>query len=183
MAARCLRARLDEAPDRPTLIALHHPPIPTGIDWLTENPDAEWVERLRAVVEGRPNIVALVAGHVHRTIITGWAGTTVIVCSSTAPQVALDLRPIDPERPDDTEIFGVDDFKESEVTIKARLKTVPIQQWSVGREYRRRLKKAFDASGIHFAFPTVQVAQGDDAGAAARQALELTKAKAAPEGA
>jgi len=51
------------------------------------------------------------------------------------------------------EIFGVDDFKESEVTIKARLKTVPIQQWTVGREYRRRLKKAFDARGIEIPFP------------------------------
>ena len=43
----------------------------------------------------------MVAGHVHRPIITGWAGTTLIVCPSTAPQVALDLRPIDPDRPDD----------------------------------------------------------------------------------
>lgn len=51
------------------------------------------------------------------------------------------------------EIFGVDDFKDSEVTIKARLKTVPIQQWNVGREYRRRLKKAFDAQGIEIPFP------------------------------
>jgi len=51
------------------------------------------------------------------------------------------------------EIFGVDDFKESEVTIKARLKTQPIQQWPIGREYRRRLKKAFDAEGIEIPFP------------------------------
>ena len=33
--AEWLRERLDEAPDRPTLIALHHPPIATGIGWLT----------------------------------------------------------------------------------------------------------------------------------------------------
>lgn len=51
------------------------------------------------------------------------------------------------------EIFGVDDFKESEITIKARIKTLPIQQWAVGREYRRRLKKAFDARGIEIPFP------------------------------
>jgi small conductance mechanosensitive channel len=51
------------------------------------------------------------------------------------------------------EVFGVDAFKESEVTIKARLKTLPIQQWTVGREYRRRLKKAFDAHGIEIPFP------------------------------
>ena len=41
--AAWLRARLDEAPDRPTLIVLHHPPIATGISWMTENPDADWI--------------------------------------------------------------------------------------------------------------------------------------------
>jgi len=51
------------------------------------------------------------------------------------------------------EIFGVDDFRESAVTIKARLKTLPIEQWAVGREYRRRLKKAFDAAGVQIPFP------------------------------
>lgn len=51
------------------------------------------------------------------------------------------------------EVFGVDDFGESEVTIKARFKTLPIEQWNVGREYRRRLKKAFDARGIEIPFP------------------------------
>jgi small conductance mechanosensitive channel len=51
------------------------------------------------------------------------------------------------------EVFGVDAFKDSEVTIKARLKTLPSQQWNVGREYRRRLKKAFDARGIEIPFP------------------------------
>ena len=99
--ARWLRERLDESPDRPTLIALHHPPISTGIGWLTEDPAAAWIARLRGIVEGRRNIVAIVAGHVHRPIITNWGGTTLIVCPSTAPQVALDLRPIDPDRPDD----------------------------------------------------------------------------------
>jgi small conductance mechanosensitive channel len=53
----------------------------------------------------------------------------------------------------DIEVFGVDDFGESSVTIKVRLKTLPIHQWSVGREYRRRLKKAFDQRGIVIPFP------------------------------
>ena len=51
------------------------------------------------------------------------------------------------------EVFGVDQFGESEVVIKARIKTQPITQWTVGREYRRRLKKAFDAQGIEIPFP------------------------------
>jgi Icc protein len=95
-----LRARLAEEPERPTLIVLHHPPIETGLSWMTENPDAGWTHRLRAVIEANTNIVAMIAGHLHRAVITKWAGTTLAVCPSTAPQVALDLQPIDPELPD-----------------------------------------------------------------------------------
>jgi len=51
------------------------------------------------------------------------------------------------------EILGVDDFADSAVVIKARLKTLPLKQFFVGREYRRRLKKAFDAAGIEIPFP------------------------------
>lgn len=51
------------------------------------------------------------------------------------------------------EILGVDDFADSAVNIKVRLKTLPLQQWNVGREYRRRLKKAFDAARIEIPFP------------------------------
>jgi small conductance mechanosensitive channel len=51
------------------------------------------------------------------------------------------------------EIIGVDGFSDSAVIIKARLKTLPIKQWMVGREYRRRLKKAFDAEKIEFPLP------------------------------
>lgn len=51
------------------------------------------------------------------------------------------------------EIFGVDVFGDSAVTIKARIKTQPGQQWSVSREYNRRIKHAFDAKGISIPFP------------------------------
>ena len=51
------------------------------------------------------------------------------------------------------EILGVDAFGESEVVMKARIKTLPIEQWAVGREYRRRLKKAFEQEKIEIPFP------------------------------
>jgi len=54
---------------------------------------------------------------------------------------------------DDVEVFGVDGFADSAVTIKGRLRTQPIKQWDVGREYRRRLKHAFDREGIEIPFP------------------------------
>ena len=98
--AAWLRDRLAEAPERPTLIVLHHPPIESGHSWMTEDPEAEWVKRLEAIVSAHGNVVALVAGHLHRPVVTQWAGTILACCPSTAPQVALDFESIDPERPD-----------------------------------------------------------------------------------
>jgi moderate conductance mechanosensitive channel len=54
---------------------------------------------------------------------------------------------------EDMEVFGVDAFGDSAVVIKGRIKTTPIQQWTVGREFLRRVKKAFDAEGIEIPFP------------------------------
>ncbi len=51
------------------------------------------------------------------------------------------------------EIFGVDKFDDSAVVIKGRIKTRPIQQWAVGREFLRRIKYAFDANDIEIPFP------------------------------
>lgn len=103
-----LRARLAEAPDRPTLLVLHHPPIESGHSWMTENPEALWVKRLESIVSAQSNIVAIVAGHLHRPVVTQWAGTTLAICPSTAPQVALDFQPIDPEAPDDRPMIVAD---------------------------------------------------------------------------
>ncbi|TMJ19537.1 MAG: phosphodiesterase [Alphaproteobacteria bacterium] len=107
--AAWLEARLDEAPERPTALVLHHPPIATGLSWMTENPDAAWIARLRAVVEGRANIVGIIAGHLHRPVAARWAGTSLAVCPATAPQVALDFKPIDLESPDGRPMIVMDE--------------------------------------------------------------------------
>lgn len=59
------------------------------------------------------------------------------------------------------EIFGVDKFADSAVIMKARFKTLPIQQWSVGREFNRRIKKAFDEKGIEIPFPHSTIYWGE----------------------
>ena len=51
------------------------------------------------------------------------------------------------------EMLGVDQFAESAVIIKCRIKTKPIQQWRIGREMNRRIKNTFDARGIEMPFP------------------------------
>ncbi len=60
------------------------------------------------------------------------------------------------------EIVGVENFADSAVTIRARIKTKPAEQWKIGREYRRRLKKAFDAQRIEIPFPMRTLLLGED---------------------
>ena len=59
------------------------------------------------------------------------------------------------------EILGVDSFDDSQVTIKLRIKTLPLKQWTVGRELRRRIKNTFDSRGIEIPFPHVSVYFGE----------------------
>lgn len=60
------------------------------------------------------------------------------------------------------EILGVDRFEDSAVVVRARVKTQPIQQWAVGREFNRRMKKRFDALGIEIPFPHATIYFGAD---------------------
>jgi Icc protein len=79
--------RLAEQPIRPTVIFQHHPPFATGIGWMDEmgldNTDDE-----AAVIERHPQVVAVLAGHIHRPISTGFAKTLAICAPSTAAQLA-----------------------------------------------------------------------------------------------
>lgn len=106
--AAWLKARLAEQPTRKTLIVLHHPPVELGIPWMNTDPAEPWVSRLADALGKNGNIVSLICGHIHRSTSTAWEGMVVSSCPSTAPQVALDLRPIDPEMPDQRDLIVAD---------------------------------------------------------------------------
>jgi moderate conductance mechanosensitive channel len=76
---------------------------------------------------------------------------------------------------------GVDQLGDFAVQIRAKMMTLPGEQFVIRRQAHAMIKKAFDENGIKFAFPTVQIAgEGDAATAAeARHALELTQPAAA----
>ena len=95
-----LDAELAKQPERPTVIALHHPPIKTGIGWLTADPNADWVIRLRDVILKHSQVEHIMAGHIHRSIYKAFAGTSLSVTQAIAPQTKLELADIDPNVPD-----------------------------------------------------------------------------------
>lgn len=83
---RCLGA----APDRPTLVFMHHPPARTGIAAM-DAMRCEGGEAMAEVVGRHPQVVRVVCGHVHRAISLGWAGTTLCIAPSVTAQLELDL--------------------------------------------------------------------------------------------
>lgn len=89
-----LEARLAEAPGRPTLVAIHHPPRTTGLpmDPIGLVDDAAFA----AVIARHPQVALVVAGHVHRPIVMGFAGTTCVTAPSVAHQLEVDFAPAAP---------------------------------------------------------------------------------------
>jgi moderate conductance mechanosensitive channel len=54
-------------------------------------------------------------------------------------------------------VLGIDRLDGGAVLIKANIRTRPLQQWAVAREFNRRLKKRFDSEGIALALPATSL--------------------------
>jgi 3',5'-cyclic AMP phosphodiesterase CpdA len=110
---------LSDAPRRPAIVALHHPPFATGIRHM----DVQGCHDsggLAEVLRRHPQVLATVAGHVHRTVVTSFAGRPATIAPSPAHAVSLALAPDAPPtfhleppglhlhvwQPDDTSPFG-----------------------------------------------------------------------------
>lgn len=85
-----LEQALSAAPDRPTMVMMHHPPFTAYIGHM----DAIALrdrEAFARVIERHPQVEAVVCGHVHRPITRRLAGTIVWAAPSCAHQIELDL--------------------------------------------------------------------------------------------
>lgn len=78
---------------RPVLLCLHHPPFDIGVPGMDaircrgEGELADWLRR-------RPNVAAVLCGHVHRLVATLFAGRPAYTAPSTAHQIALQDGPL-----------------------------------------------------------------------------------------
>jgi 3',5'-cyclic AMP phosphodiesterase CpdA len=86
-----LADQLEQHPERPTIVAMHHPPFLTGIAEM-DTINCANSAALGALVAEHPQIERIICGHVHRAIAARWNGTVVTTSPATAHQVALDLR-------------------------------------------------------------------------------------------
>jgi 3',5'-cyclic-AMP phosphodiesterase len=88
-----LEAQLTEDRDTPTIVAMHHLPLPTGIPAM----DALGLPRgdrvaIDELVAAFPHVGAIVTGHVHRAVVGTLGGCAVFACPSAWMQLALDLQ-------------------------------------------------------------------------------------------
>ena len=86
-----LDARLGEAPTKPTMIFMHHPPFKTAIDYM-DGIGLEGADAMADVVRRHPQVERVVCGHLHRSIQSRWAGTLAMTAPGTAHQICLDVR-------------------------------------------------------------------------------------------
>jgi 3',5'-cyclic-AMP phosphodiesterase len=89
---------LDASPEHPTLIAMHHPPLRTGVPAWDAIGLADGSRRsLDEVLDGHRQVRGIVAGHLHRTMVGALAGCSVLTVPSTYVQGRLDFGLREPE--------------------------------------------------------------------------------------
>jgi 3',5'-cyclic-AMP phosphodiesterase len=111
-----LAATLAAAPGTPTLLALHHPPLATGIPGFDKFglPPADR-RALGEVVEANPQVRRIVAGHMHRTMSAELGGRSVLAAPSTYVQAELDFGAEEIEVSGDPSGFAVHAFVDGEL--------------------------------------------------------------------
>ena len=89
---RWLDAELAAAPEIPTIVAMHHPPILTGVPvWDDLGLPLSDRRGLRDVVRRHPQVCRVVGGHVHRMMSADLAGCPVVTVPSTYVQARLNF--------------------------------------------------------------------------------------------
>jgi Icc protein len=86
-----LDGTLSAAPNRPTLLLMHHPPFATGIEYMDRH-GLEDAAAFCSVIARHPQVERILCGHLHRAIDRRFAGTVAGTAPSTAHQIRLDLR-------------------------------------------------------------------------------------------
>lgn len=106
-------------------------------------------------------VVNLSRGHAQAVVDAGVSyGADLQLAMQVMSQTAQGMREdaqFGPKILDAFEMVGVERWDDSAIVLRGRFKVAPLEQWSVRREYLRRLKPAFDRAGIEIPFPQLSV--------------------------
>lgn len=89
---RWLTDVLDESGNRPTVIAMHHPPFLSGVHWM-DTMCLQGMDVFSKIVARRSNVVRILCGHLHRPLTATIGGVTTTVGISTVHHIELNLDP------------------------------------------------------------------------------------------
>lgn len=116
---------LGEEPDQPTVVAMHHPPLSTAIPTFDSIGLApEWRMELAEVLARHPQVARVIAGHVHRVIVSDLAGRAVISVPSTYLQAKLTFTRAPIEMAPDAPGFAIHALRDGALT--SHVQTVPL---------------------------------------------------------
>ncbi|WP_407160618.1 phosphodiesterase [Bradyrhizobium sp. STM 3557] len=85
-----LDSRLSMSADRPALLFLHHPPFFTGIGHM-DRQNLRNAADLASIIRRHDRVRLIASGHVHRAVLTAFAGVICTICPAPNHAVALDL--------------------------------------------------------------------------------------------
>ena len=86
-----LSKTLQERPDTPTLLFMHHPPFASGIGHMDKEVFRGW-EKFQTLVSRHSQVERVLCGHLHRPIFRRFGGTIASSCPAIGMQLTLDLR-------------------------------------------------------------------------------------------
>ncbi|HET9198055.1 MAG TPA: phosphodiesterase [Solirubrobacterales bacterium] len=117
---RWLDDELATEPEAPTLLALHHPPLATGIpEWDAINLSVPQREALAEVVARHPQLRGICGGHLHRVAASSLAGRPVLAAPSTYWQVRPDFEEEAEYQVLDTPGFAIHALRDGELYSQA----------------------------------------------------------------
>ena len=87
-----LEKALRAAPDRQTMIFMHHPPFETGIDHMDAIRLLDGAEGFSELLTRNPQVRNVICGHVHRKIVTRIGHAICSTAPSVGHQVAFDFQ-------------------------------------------------------------------------------------------
>lgn len=117
---RWLDEALSAEPEAPTLLALHHPPLSTGIaEWDAINLSASQREALAGVVAHHPQLLGIAGGHLHRVAASSLAGRPVLAAPSSYWQVRPNFLEGDEYGVVDTPGFAIHALRNGELYSQA----------------------------------------------------------------